>query len=594
MKKITQNFLPATKLAVKGITKFVRPNWLPCIFLFFAFTTLSSTGVFAQDTLISDYWISPDIPKNNTEARQVARPSSSSSSSSVLARIASVANPDIPQSLLCRDLKVVFVLDESGSINASESEGVRTGTRALANALLNSGATLQLIEFNTASSIVNLGGTTVNSGFITNLNAYLGVNNGSYSGSGYSGQTYNPRSSGSCTGWTNWQDALEDVATIDADLIIFFTDGNPTAYNVVSGGDCFGTVITGVEGDESLDPAIAEANFIKGQGKHMFLVGVGNANELNLDNIKAVSGNDVFGPDHDILTADYTTPPFDGLAANLTAAVNAICGTELTIDKSPSNSGVCSGQTVTFTNTVTNTGGDFNFTALSVVVKDVYPNGYSNLQLLAPVPPGANITGGNTVNIPVGDMLAGQTLTYQVKVTVLTPVPAKNYNSVVTATAFNANEVSDNESVLSGFATATIDTVSCSPVDINGTVYSTTGTFTQTLQSAAGCDSVLTINITAGTPSESTESVSICGDSYTWHDQLFTESNNSATWTGVNAAGCDSVVTLNLTLKKASSSTETISTCAPSYIWHDQLFTESNNSATWTGVNAAGCDSVVT
>lgn len=595
MQKIKRTFLPGVKAAAltvapactKALPRKSRQQLsirLVGIILFFKLAILGSLNVSAQQdsgTFNTDLWLSPDIPKVITENGKSAKPVVQGSTLSSVARIASSTNPDIPQSLLCQDLRVVFVLDESGSISSSEAAGVENGAKALANALLNSGATLQLVEFDTRSRIINLGQTEVNSTFITRLNDYLGA--------GYNGQNYNPVSSG-CNGWTNWEDALEDIAGIDADLIIFFTDGNPTAYNTTNGDDCFGTVKTGVTGDESLDPAITQANLIKGQGKHMFVVGVGNSNEINLDNIKAISGNDLFGPSNDILTADYATPPFDGLAVNLAAAVNAICGTELLADKSSSNSGVCAGESVIFTNTVTNTGGDFNFTALNVVVKDVYPNGYSNLELLAPVPAGANITGGNTVNIPVGDMVAGATLVYQVKATV--DAPPGNYNTVLSATAFNANEARDSVTVISGYATAELDTTSCEPVTINGETYSTPGTYTQTLVSAAGCDSILTIIITGGAPTTFTEVIVACS-SYVWHGTTYYASNNTATWTGTNASGCDSIVTLDLTINQPSSSTEEIRACN-SYTWHGNVYTESNNTATWTGTNAAGCDSVVT
>jgi hypothetical protein len=49
------------------------------------------------------------------------------------------------------------------------------------------------------------------------------------------------------------------------------------------------------------------------------------------------------------------------------------------------------------------------------------------------------------------------------------------------------------------------------------------------------------------TPSSSTQTVSACG-SYNWHGTTYTSSNNTATWTTTNAAGCDSIVTLNLTI----------------------------------------------
>jgi hypothetical protein len=103
---------------------------------------------------------------------------------------------------------------------------------------------------------------------------------------------------------------------------------------------------------------------------------------------------------------------------------------------------------------------------------------------------------------------------------------------------------------------------------------------------------VVTLNLTITQPSLSTETATACG-SYIWHGTTYTSSNITATWTGTNAAGCDSVVTLNLTINQPSTLTETVSACG-SYIWHGTTYTSSNITATWTGTNAAGCDSLVT
>ena len=94
--------------------------------------------------------------------------------------------------------------------------------------------------------------------------------------------------------------------------------------------------------------------------------------------------------------------------------------------------------------------------------------------------------------------------------------------------------------------------------------------------------------------SQVTDIQSAC-DSYTWVDgNTYTTSNNSATYTTSNAAGCDSTVTLDLTITNSTSSTDTQSAC-DSYTWVDgNTYTTSNNSATYTTSNAAGCDSTVT
>jgi len=89
--------------------------------------------------------------------------------------------------------------------------------------------------------------------------------------------------------------------------------------------------------------------------------------------------------------------------------------------------------------------------------------------------------------------------------------------------------------------------------------------------------------------------IQIACDSYTWIDNnIYTESNNTATLTLTNAEGCDSIVTLNLTIKNSTSGSESISEC-DSYTWqaNDQTYTESGTH-TATLVNSSGCDSVAT
>ena len=130
---------------------------------------------------------------------------------------------------------------------------------------------------------------------------------------------------------------------------------------------------------------------------------------------------------------------------------------------------------------------------------------------------------------------------------------------------------------------------------IDGVTYtSSNSSATYTLTNAAGCDSVVTLNLTINSPATGTDIQTAC-NSYTWIDGVtYTSSNNSATYTLTNAAGCDSVVTLNLTINSPATGTD-IQTACNSYTWIDgNTYTASNNTATHTLTNAAGCDSVVT
>ena len=67
---------------------------------------------------------------------------------------------------------------------------------------------------------------------------------------------------------------------------------------------------------------------------------------------------------------------------------------------------------------------------------------------------------------------------------------------------------------------------------------------------AAGCDSIVTLNLTINN-NASTDSITAC-DSYTWTNGItYTKSNTTAKDTFVNTTGCDSIVTLNLTINKS-------------------------------------------
>ncbi|PWH84946.1 fibronectin type III domain-containing protein, partial [Brumimicrobium oceani] len=130
---------------------------------------------------------------------------------------------------------------------------------------------------------------------------------------------------------------------------------------------------------------------------------------------------------------------------------------------------------------------------------------------------------------------------------------------------------------------------------IDGVTYlASNNVATHTLSNAAGCDSVVTLDLTINNSNTGTD-VQVACDSYTWIDGVtYTASNNVATHTLSNAAGCDSVVTLDLTINNSNTGTDVITAC-DSYTWIDGVtYLASNNVATHTLTNAAGCDSVVT
>jgi uncharacterized delta-60 repeat protein len=127
-------------------------------------------------------------------------------------------------------------------------------------------------------------------------------------------------------------------------------------------------------------------------------------------------------------------------------------------------------------------------------------------------------------------------------------------------------------------ATNSTDVInSCTPITwIDGNSYSTNNnTATYTLTNAVGCDSIITLNFTRLTQSSADDIITSC-DPIIWVDgNSYSTNNNTATFTLTNAAGCDSVVTLNFTRIivdiATSTSGQTITAIAPGsdYQWLD-------------------------
>ena len=92
------------------------------------------------------------------------------------------------------------------------------------------------------------------------------------------------------------------------------------------------------------------------------------------------------------------------------------------------------------------------------------------------------------------------------------------------------------------------------------------------------------------TPTYGEETEAAC-ESFAWHGTTYTESA-APTYTLTNAAGCDSIVTLHLTIHHATTG-DTTATACESFVWHGTTYTESA-APTYTLTNAAGCDSIVT
>ena len=106
-----------------------------------------------------------------------------------------------------------------------------------------------------------------------------------------------------------------------------------------------------------------------------------------------------------------------------------------------------------------------------------------------------------------------------------------------------------------------------------------------------GCDTIVTLHLTLRHSSYVEEYRTAC-DSYTWHNRRFYESTDTATFRQTNLEGCPHIVTLHLTLHRTSYSIETAEACER-YAWKGRLYRQSTSVPRDTTTNIYGCDSIV-
>jgi|GEM_PF-4876600 len=140
------------------------------------------------------------------------------------------------------------------------------------------------------------------------------------------------------------------------------------------------------------------------------------------------------------------------------------------------------------------------------------------------------------------------------------------------------------------------DTTVCAdalPLLWEDSTWTAAGTKTKVLANAVGCDSIVTLTLYVNLPTNSDTTAVAC-DSIVWHGVTYTMSGDYDYQT-TNAAGCDSTRTLHLTIRHASVGTNDTTVCRNDLplLWEDSIWTDAGVK-TKILTNAAGCDSVVT
>tara|TARA_B100000767_G_scaffold94602_1_gene90957 strand:- start:3483 stop:13592 length:10110 start_codon:yes stop_codon:yes gene_type:complete len=135
------------------------------------------------------------------------------------------------------------------------------------------------------------------------------------------------------------------------------------------------------------------------------------------------------------------------------------------------------------------------------------------------------------------------------------------------------------------------DLVSCDSLLWNGLNYSSSGTYTYTTTNSVGCDSTATLNLTINNSENYSFALTEC-DHYIWNGDTLTSSGVYVD-TLQTTNTCDSVVSLNLTILNSYIDTVNAVACL-NYTWNGNNYTSTGNYTDTLTSSVTGCDSIVT
>ena len=183
-----------------------------------------------------------------------------------------------------------------------------------------------------------------------------------------------------------------------------------------------------------------------------------------------------------------------------------------------------------------------------------------------------------------------------------------NYSVIATSTASGCRDTSSAVTVTANPAiTATQTLAICAsqlPYTWNGQTIASAGTAVATYTTPSlvtGCDSTTTLNLSTTAAVNVTASISICANQlpYNWNGNIVTAGGTAvSTYTTPSVAGCDSITTLNLTVKPLATGTANLTICQNQlpYTWNG-IVVNSGGTAAATFVTPSlvtGCDSTTT
>jgi hypothetical protein len=205
-------------------------------------------------------------------------------------------NPPFPSRC---GVRVTLLFDLSGSISPSELTTIKTASHDFVDALAGTPSSIAVTSFATAAPAA--GNTNLAP---VSVETTTGVNTVKAAIASLTETSGDDR-------YTNWDAAFRSVTPTD--IVVLFTDGNPTVHGVPA---VFPPVVTELD---QLEGGVLSANMVKSAGIRVLAVGVGDVADIAPVNVRAVSGP--------VENSDYAITTFADVDRVFRDLADALCPT---------------------------------------------------------------------------------------------------------------------------------------------------------------------------------------------------------------------------------------------------------------------------
>ena len=166
-----------------------------------------------------------------------------------------------------------------------------------------------------------------------------------------------------------------------------------------------------------------------------------------------------------------------------------------------------------------------------------------------------------------------------------------NYTTSGTYTNASGSCVDTLFLTVNSSSSSVTNSVVCDSLNWNGINYLVSGSYTYLTTNTSGCDSLASLNLTVNNSVNNSLSLTVC-DHYIWNGDTLTASGVYVD-TLQTSSSCDSVVTVNLTVNNSDIDTVTVFACED-YTWNGNTYSSTGNYTDTLTSSVTGCDSIVT